>query len=189
MDYYDKRENVKSYIKMSEGYDGKILVKALREHLPENSSLLELGMGPGKDLDLLARHFQVTGSDKSQQFLDLYRSRNPDARLLKLDAHTIRTRKRFDCIYSNKVLHHLTMRQLARSFEHQYDILNEDGLAMHSFWYGEGEERHHGLRFTYYTESDIIGIISEVFDVVDIARYQELTQDDSFYVILRKQPE
>lgn len=189
MGYYDDEKNIQTYIKMAEGYDGRILVDALREHLPSGSKVLELGMGPGKDLDLLARDYEVTGSDRSKIFLDLYRKRNKNARLLNLDAHTIRTRKRFDCIYSNKVLHHLTARQLARSFEHQYDILYDDGLALHSFWYGEGEEKHHGLRFNYYTESDIIGIVSEVFDVVDMGRYKELTKDDSFYIILRKLPE
>lgn len=189
MGYYDEEKNIKSYIEMAEGYDGRVLVDALREHLPDGAHVLELGMGPGKDLDILNKYYEVTGSDKSQAFLDLYRKRNKDVKLLKLDAHTIRTKRHFDCIYSNKVLHHLTTRQLARSFEHQYDILHEDGLVLHSFWYGEGEEKHHGLRFNYYTESDIIGIVSEVFEVVDMGRYKELTKDDSFYVILRKLPE
>ena len=72
MAYFDDKKNVLDYIKMSEGYDGRDLVQVLRRYLPEGSSLLELGMGPGKDLDLLRPHYRVTGSDNSQVFLDLW---------------------------------------------------------------------------------------------------------------------
>lgn len=41
---------------MAEGYDGEELIKILKEYLPEKSTLLELGMGPGKDLDILKKN-------------------------------------------------------------------------------------------------------------------------------------
>ena len=43
-------------------------------------------MGPGKDVDLLSKYFNVTGSDNSEIFLERYRKRNPDADLILLDA-------------------------------------------------------------------------------------------------------
>jgi len=54
MNYFDKPENVESYIRMVEGYDGT-------------------------DLYLLARHFAVTGSDSSRVFVDRYKAAHPDA--------------------------------------------------------------------------------------------------------------
>ena len=96
--------------------DGRNLVKVLRRCLKVNSTVLELGMGPGKDLDLLARYFQVTGSDNSQVFLDRYWVQNPGANLLFLDAVTMDTNRRFDAIYSNKVLVHLSREQLKKTF-------------------------------------------------------------------------
>ena len=35
----------------------------------KGSTLLELGMGPGKDLDLLKKTYSVTGSDSSKIFV------------------------------------------------------------------------------------------------------------------------
>ena len=47
-------------------------------------------------------------------FVDKYKKENPEADLLKLDAVTLTTNKMFDCIYSNKVLHHLTREDLKK---------------------------------------------------------------------------
>ena len=108
MGYYDSEENVQEYVEMAEGYDGRELVAVLARYLAPGATVLELGMGPGKDLALLAAHFQVAGSDSSRVFVDRYRRAHPDADLLLLDAATMDTDRRFDGIYSNKVLQHLT---------------------------------------------------------------------------------
>jgi trans-aconitate methyltransferase len=104
MGYFDERKNVDDYIHMAEGYDGRDLIAVLQKHLPARSTVLELGMGPGKDLDLLAQTYQVTGSDYSNVFLDLYREKHPAADLLQLDAVSLATERKFVCIYS-KVSH------------------------------------------------------------------------------------
>ncbi len=52
MNYFDDPANVESYIKMADGYDGRALIGILQKHLPPGSTVLELGMGPGKDLGL-----------------------------------------------------------------------------------------------------------------------------------------
>jgi hypothetical protein len=74
MGYYHTAESVDKYIEMAEGYDGRALVEVLRKHLQPGATVLELGMGPGKDLDLLSESFQATGSDVSPLFLDRYRA-------------------------------------------------------------------------------------------------------------------
>jgi len=71
---------------MAEGYDGVELIRILQKYLPANSTVLELGMGPGKDMDILKKLYIVTGSVNSQIFLDKYKKNNPDADLLLLDA-------------------------------------------------------------------------------------------------------
>ena len=53
MGYYDSEKNVKAYLEMADGYDGADLIAVLERYLPTGASVLELGMGPGKDLDLL----------------------------------------------------------------------------------------------------------------------------------------
>jgi trans-aconitate methyltransferase len=116
-DFYHSKKHVMEYINMAEGYDGKELIEILKKYLPEKSTVLELGMGPGKDLDILKNDFDVTGSDNSDIFLDMYREKHPNADLIHLDAETLITNRKFDCIYSNKVLHHLSTKKLKQSIK------------------------------------------------------------------------
>lgn len=187
MNYFDDKKNVEDYIKMAEGYDGRALIEILRTYLKAGSTVLELGIGPGTDFEILSKDYEVTGSDYSQTFLDRYRKKNPDADLVLLDAVSMEIDRRFDCIYSNKVLHHLTREELKTSFQKQAAVLNEDGLLFHSFWHGDKEEEHHGLRFTYYTEESIRDIIGDAYEVLESNQYDEMGKNDSFYMILRRQ--
>lgn len=186
MSYYDDENNVQSYLAMAEGYDGAELIQVLRNYLPAGSSILELGMGPGKDLAILSQDYTVTGSDNSQIFLDIFRKDNPQADLLRLNALTIQTNRQFDCIYSNKVLHHLNQNELKQSLQRQNDVLHPNGLAFHSFWWGSHEETHHGLHFSYYTETMLTALIDDIWETVRMERYAEMDADDSFYILLRK---
>ena len=183
MGFYDDEKTALQYIAMAEGYDGRELIEILKLHLPQGSSVLEIGMGPGVDLEILKEHFQVTGSDNSQFFLDRYRNSDPDADLLFLDAVELDTKRKFDCIFSNKVLHHLMNDDLARSLDRQKAILSDTGLVMHSFWRGEGTEEHQGLRFVNQTEDSLRSVFGDVFNILDIVVYKEMEDDDSLYVL------
>jgi cyclopropane fatty-acyl-phospholipid synthase-like methyltransferase len=184
--YFDDEANVEAYIKMAEGYDGRHLIDVLKEHLPEGSSVLELGIGPGVDLLLLSKYYQVTGSDNSTIFLDRFKKQQPSADLVKLDAASINIDRAFDCIYSSKVLHHLSRQELKASFLQQSTKLNGRGLVMHSFWRGEQEESYDGLRFVYYTEDSIQDSIGPDYEILDVENYTEMDLNDSFYILLRK---
>jgi len=186
MGYYDTEDNVREYIEMASGYDGAALIKVLRKHLHEGASVLELGMGPGKDLDLLSESFKATGSDASTKFLDLYAKRNKHADLLLLEATTIDTERKFDCIYSNKVLIHLSKSEMRASVERQAEVLNSRGVLLHSFWYGDKEEEHHGLRFVYYTEPDLMDLATDKYELVELERYTEMEERDSIYILMKR---
>ena len=186
MNYYDDGKNVEDYIKMADGYDGRELIDLLREHLPAGSTVLELGMGPGTDLDLLAEHFQVTGSDRSAIFVERYRVKHPEADLLQLDAVTLETDRHFDCIYSNKVLHHLTRAEMVESFRRQAALLNGGGLLCHSFWTGDQEEEMHGMHFAYYTEETLAALLGDDLEWVEAVQYAEMEEGDSLCALLKK---
>ena len=183
MGFYDDEKTANQYIDMAQGYDGRELIDILVRHVPQSASILELGMGPGIDLEILKKHFQATGSDNSLFFLNRYRSSDPDADLIHLDAVELDTERTFDCIYSNKVLHHLTDKELANSLHRQKALLSDTGFIMHSFWRGTGDEEHCGLKFVYQTEDSLHLLIGEMFDIVDIAVYTEMEEDDSLYVL------
>ncbi len=186
MGFYDEEKTAREYIAMAEGYDGSLLIAAMSNYVPQGASVLEIGMGPGKDLDLLLDRYQATGSDNSQFFVDRYRDAHPDAELLSLDAVSLKTDRKFDCIYSNKVLHHLDECDLSRSLERQCELLNEAGHVMHSFWSGSGVEEMHGLKFFYRNEAALRASFNDRYDVVSLIPYEELEPEDSIYVIARK---
>jgi trans-aconitate methyltransferase len=185
--YYDDEHNVRQYIQMAEGYDGQLLIDRLITYIPEGSTVLELGMGPGKDLLLLSQSFQAVGSDASKVFIDIFRKDHPDSDVFQMDALAMDTQRRFNTIYSNKVLHHLLPHDLQTSLKRQAPLLNPRGVLLHSFWYGSGQDHMHGLHHVYYTEETLCDIIPETYEVIEIERYAEIEENDSLYIVLRSQ--
>jgi len=185
VNYYTDPANVKQYIDMAEGFDGRELIVNFKKHLAKGCTVLELGMGPGKDLDMLAREYEVTGSDLSGIFLDLYRKSHKDADLLLLDAVTIETDREFQGIYSNKVLHHLTKEELARSFLRQREVMEVHGIALHSFWKGSEVERYGEMLAVQHESGDLIELLPDSFRVLELSVYTEMDPDDSLCLILQ----
>lgn len=187
MGLYDTDEGVDQYIAMCDGMDGRAHVDRLKELLPEGAQVLELGMGPGADYELMRHYFSVLGTDTSFAFLERMQDKRPGADLLELDARTLETERTFDGIYSNKVLHHLTRAELEESFRRQADRLLPGGVALHTFWYGaHAPEEHGGMRFTYYTEESLQALLPDALKVESIRRYRELEDDDSIELVVRK---
>ncbi|MDC3250011.1 class I SAM-dependent methyltransferase [bacterium] len=183
MSFYENSDNVDNYIKMCKDYDGSNIYKVLQNQLPKGKSVLELGSGPGFDIPFLKENYKVTGSDFSEEFLNRCREKFPDTPFLKTDAKNININEKFDCIYSNKVLHHLTEQQLSSSLKAQAASLSEDGLIAHSFWMGDENQVMEGLLFTYYKNEELLSLISENYTVLTTLSYQEFDKDDSLFVI------
>ncbi|MCF4099392.1 class I SAM-dependent methyltransferase [Maritalea mediterranea] len=186
MSFYDKPENAEQYIEMAKGYDGAELIEILTAHLPKGKAVLELGMGPGVDLDLLAPHYQVTGSDYSAYFVERYKKAHPDADVMELNAVTMDVARQFDGIYSNKVLHHFSDEELRQSFAAQADCLYDEGLIFHSFWHGDHMEEMMGMRFYYRRPDTLTALLGDQFKLVDSALYTEMEKDDSFWILAQK---
>jgi len=186
MPFYDDPKNAEDYIEMAKGYDGAELIAILDEHLTEGARVLELGMGPGVDLDILAKRYNVTGSDNAPYFLERYKKANPEADLIELDAVEIDADRTFDCIYSNKVLHHLADEALDNSFKNQAAALNPNGLIFHSFWHGNEVMEMHGMTFHYRSVKDVTDRLAPHFELIDAQIYTEMDKDDSFWVMAKK---
>ena len=103
-----------------------------------------------------------------------------------LDAVDIDTERRFDAIYSNKVMHHLHKQDAARSLTAQHRVLNPGGIALHSLWFGDELEEHHGLLFQQYTVESFAELLDEQFEVLESKRYAEMAVDDSLCVVMRR---
>jgi len=185
-DYYKTKESVEEYIKAAEGFDGLHLIEQLKKFLPVNSFVLEIGSGPGTDWKILNKVYEAVGSDNSQEFLARLSSKNPKDKFLELDAITLTTEKKFDGIYSNKVLHHMRDNELYDSIKRQHEILNEEGIICHSFWKGKGSEIFKGLFVNYHSEKTLNEFFKEFFEILLMESYGEFEDGDSLILIGKK---
>lgn len=185
-EYYKTEESVNEYIKLAKDVNGQELIDKLEKHLQANSVLLEIGSGPGSDWEILNKLYTVVGSDNSVEFLNHLISTNPKGEFLELDAITLKTEKKFDAIYSNKVLHHLADNDLRVSIKRQAEILNPNGIICHSFWKGEGSETFKGLFVNYHIELMLREFYKEYFDILSIESYNEFEDGDSLLLIGKK---
>ena len=184
--YYNTKESVEEYIKLANDVDGGQLIKKLNNYLPSNSLLLEIGSGPGTDFQILKKDYRVVGSDYSTEFLSRLISNNKKDKFLNLDAVTLRTDKKFDGIYSNKVLQHLTDEELRKSILRQVDLLNLNGIICHSFWKGEGDELFKGLLVNYQTDETLRTLFEDYFEILLLEEYNEFEDGDSLLLIGKK---
>ena len=184
--YYKTDASVEEYIHLAKDVSGIQIIEKLKEVLPINSTVLEIGSGPGTDLKILSKSYMVTGSDFSEQFLSRLQTKYPKCDFLELDAVTLQTDKTFDAIYSNKVLHHLTDEELAKSIKRQLNCLKPNGIICHSFWKGEGSEIFKGLFVKYHIKSTLRGFFEEYYEIVLLEDYKEFEDNDSLLLIAKK---
>lgn len=185
-DYYKTKESIEEYIRLAKDVNGIELISKLKEYLPSGSIVLEIGTGPGTDWNILKEDYDMVGSDNSQEFLNHLISNYPGGRFLELDAITLNTDKKFDGIYSNKVMHHLKDNELIDSIKRQCEVLNPNGIICHSFWKGEGSEVFKGLFVNYHTEQALKGFFEAYFEILMVAIYKEFEAADSLLVIGKK---
>lgn len=176
----------KEYRNTSTGQDGTKVIEILKNHLAENSSLLVIGLGSGRDLEMLSKNYKVTGSDFSKLLLAMYKKDNPETDVIVLDPADPISERTFDGIYSNKVLHQMDEDEFANSLKKQLSLLKTGGIVIHSVWSGFKEENHHGLKWTYYTEDQLTKVITDGYEIVELSSYKENIDYDSLYMILRK---
>jgi 2-polyprenyl-3-methyl-5-hydroxy-6-metoxy-1,4-benzoquinol methylase len=184
--YYQTKESVEEYIKLAIGVDGRQLIKKLKKYLLPNSCLLEIGSGPGTDFQLLKKDFRVVGSDYSSEFLRRLMAIHINDKFLQLDAITLETKSKFDGIYSNKVLQHLTDNELKKSIKRQSAILNPGGIICHSFWKGEGDEIFNGLLVNYQSGKSLRSLFERYFVILLLEEYKEFEEEDSILLIAKK---
>ncbi len=187
MDYFNKRENVDLYSSMMQNYDNSFIINEVKKILPQNSSLLELGMGTGVDLISLSQYYSVIGSDYSPLFISDFKQKS-NLNVCVLNAVTIDINKKFDCIFSNKVLQHLSIDDFSISLVNQSKHLTKNGILFITLWHGEHREEFEcngALRFVYYDEKTLKKLLPNTIQLENIILYSEFEKDDSIIIILK----
>ena len=187
---------IKSSVVIKEWYErlGKVPIYK-KGKLPDVDSLLIDG-GIELDADVEEINFDelletyqekglitIDSEDLSDEFLQRCKQRYPDIKFLKLDAVTINTNKQFDCIFSNKVLHHFTLDELKKSFVRQKYVIKPNGIFAHSFWIGDKEFTMEGMLFIYHKRKELLNLISKYFTILDTYDYEEFEEGDSIFIV------
>ena len=186
MEIYETAKGVDQYIKMCEGYDNSSFSDIISKYLPKNSTLLEIGMGPGNDYAWLSKLYNVTGSDYSKEFLSRIKIKYPLSETIILDAIKLDTNRKFDSIFSSKVFQHFDFDQLALSLRRQSEILHKNGIICHAFWVGDKEFDMENIHFIYHDKKKLIKLIEEQYTILQSIVYKEFEENDSLFIIARK---
>lgn len=187
MSYFHNMTNAKNYTKECEHCDATEQLALLSDVLPQNSSILELGSGPGNDLELLARDYKATGSDESPAFLSILKARHPHLSILKLDAEKIETNHFYNAIYSNKVLQHLSNAQLEKSFKRQAELLSSGGYILHLIWcHLDDAPTEIFANFEIRDEKLMTELMEPNFKIISVESYSEFKPDDSLAILAQK---
>ena len=80
---------------------------------------------------------------------------------------------------------HLSKEDHVSSILKQCSILEDSGVILHAFWNGSGEEYFSGLRFIYYSESELREMYDKQFDILELKIFTEMQKNDSIYLIAR----
>lgn len=184
--YFETEKGVDEYLGMTHGPD-RGLVARLTPLLVAGASVLEIGIGPGYDLLLLAERYRVVGTDRSPIFVRRFGEQHPDIDVRVADAASLDIAERFDAVYSNKVLQHLSDEELRASLAVQHRVLVPGGVGLHGLWYGTECEHYAGLRFQQYIEESFAVQLGGLFSVESTVAYGEEKDGDSIAVILRKE--
>ncbi len=188
MDYFKNRKNVDLYTEMMADYDNNFVISEVSKILPKGSRLLELGMGTGVDLISLSSEYDVIGSDSSHLFVKDFKKKS-DIEVMVLDAVDINISRYFDCIYSNKVLQHLSKEDFIKSLNSQSRHLSTNGIIYATLWTGEYREEFEfdgQLRFVYYDETTLKNLIPNELQLEQLIYYSEFETNDSLIMILRR---
>jgi len=185
MEFYDDPVKVDEYESMCEEYDGSKLYNVLARHLVDGLTLLELGCGPGNDINFFHKKYTVTGSDLSDEFILRSKKKYADVPFIKLDAVTIKIDSVFDCIFSNKVLHHLTEDNLRKSLKRQQKVIVRNGLFAHTFWLGDKEFTMEGMLFVFHNRENLINLVSDYFTILETYDYKEFEEGDSIFIVAK----
>ncbi len=188
MEYFKIRQNVDVYTKMMSQYDNSFVISEIKKILPKGLSLLELGMGTGLDLIELSKDYNVIGSDSSHLFIDDFKNIS-DIKVMILDAVDFNINQKFDCIYSNKVLQHLSNKDFLKSLQCQSEHLSNNGIIFSTLWSGEYKEEFMfdgQLRFIYYNKAILEKLIPKELGIFKIIYYSEFEANDSLIMVLKR---
>jgi ubiquinone/menaquinone biosynthesis C-methylase UbiE len=146
---------------------------SFQKYLP-GKKILDVGCGPGRDVEAFCkRGFDVTGIDLTLSFVEMAQKRVPEAKVIQMDMrHLEFPDESFDGIWSLASLIHIPKKDIKKTLEGFYRVLEKKGVIFLAVKEGEGEkwvEKFGKDRFyAFYQEKEILDLLESVgFKIIE----------------------
>ncbi len=163
------------------------------EYLPENSEIMDLGCGSGRDsLYFIERGFDVTAVDGSIELCDLA-SIHIGQDVLNLKYNELDFTDVFDGVWACASFTHSTLKELKEVLGKIKESLKDGGILFLSFKYGDFDGVRHNKYYKYYRTNEIRNILGEYneFNILKINKVNDIRQARSeekwIHVIVKKE--
>ena len=163
LDYYDS--HAAEWVATHGGTSGPSFWKdEMREFqaLLPSGSVLEIGPGAGKDAaELIALGYQYTGADASAGLLKVAQGRNPGARFVLANVHSLDLSRRFDGFWAAASLLHIPKSRIPDALQRIRTNVRKGGIGFISLKRGDGEgpDEKTGRWFSYYQADEFEQIL------------------------------
>jgi len=104
-----------------------------KKYLTENSSVLDIGCGPGLYLKDFDKNKSLFGIDLNEKMLELAKRNSLNASLVKGDFLSYNFDRKFNLIYSVGMLQYIPMSKIDSFIKKIYDSLEKDGILFISY--------------------------------------------------------
>ena len=178
MKYYE--ENAKEYIATTIATDMNIAYHMVKQYLPHNGCILDVGFGSSRDMIYFQNEgYHVSGIDNCSKFVEHAKELGLDARCE--DILSYQTETKYDLIWCCASFLHLKKEDVFPSIMKYLSFLKKDGILYLSMKYIDKDDGYDdkGRYFTYFNDADIKNLKPYT---KDISFTKDKTRNDVIWV-------
>lgn len=162
---YSNREEINEVLNKSKSN----LLKLIQEKTLTNSSILDIGCGPGMYLSLLKDNsYNLHATDINQSMIDEAKKNVPNATYYTGNFIDINIHQKFDFIYCIGVLIYISRNDLDVFIKKTYDLLNNGGILYLNYPHAisVGDLLYKDLTYIQYSPKLIEKLINPYFTII-----------------------
>ncbi|WP_372654212.1 class I SAM-dependent methyltransferase [Halobacteriovorax sp.] len=165
MDYYNTNAN--SFIENTLNLDLSDLYEKFTEHLKDNSKILDIGCGPGRDLKFFKNSgHNAIGVEPCRELAEFARNYS-NCTVLRCSIQEFDDIDVYDAVWACASLLHLNTKELKETFLIIKNLLKSEGTFYCSFKYGEFEGERSGRFFNDQTLSSLEDLLPSDLKILE----------------------
>lgn len=164
INYYN--ENAKNFVESTFNCDMSSIYEMFTKYLKDNSKIIDLGFGSGRDSIYLKKLGHVVLSvDPTEEFVN--RGKELGLNVLKGTIFDVSKNNYYDAVFACASLLHVEENNLANTFREITNKLKNDGILYCSFKYGVHKGERNGRYFIDLNEETINNYLPSNLNVVE----------------------